>query len=190
MVDDLACVIRKVESSGTIATVAGDGACGYSGDDGPATQAEIDPSDGGLGGGLAEDAHGDLYLADSGNGVIRKITPDGMITTLASGFGDPGHTVTQLAVSTTGTLYASAHGAGVVRVAADGTQTQLISSSSEAIAADPDGGLFSACTGICAADAVGLVHVDEGSSTPTRSRRSQAHRRNRPYRSMRSATCT
>jgi uncharacterized protein (TIGR03437 family) len=80
--------IRKVTPAGTITTVAGNGQWGYSGDGGPATPAMLgDP------GGVAVDAAGNLYIADTGNSRIRKVTPGGTITTVAgggSGLGDGG----------------------------------------------------------------------------------------------------
>jgi sugar lactone lactonase YvrE len=70
--------IRKIDPSGVITTVAGNGTAGYSGDGGPATSAELDdPS------GVAVDASGNLYIADSLNSVIRKVNPSGIITTVA-----------------------------------------------------------------------------------------------------------
>jgi len=70
--------VRKVSLSGIITTVAGDvwGTWGYSGDGGPATSAQVSP------GGLAVDASGSLYIAD-GSSRIRKVTPDGIINTVA-----------------------------------------------------------------------------------------------------------
>jgi uncharacterized protein (TIGR03437 family) len=74
--------IRKV-SGGVIATVAGTGAAGYSGDGGPAASAQLDtPID------VAIDAAGSLYIADSYNARIRKVS-NGIITTVA-GTGTPG----------------------------------------------------------------------------------------------------
>ncbi|HUE02255.1 MAG TPA: IPT/TIG domain-containing protein [Bryobacteraceae bacterium] len=81
-------VVRRVDPSGIITTVVGDGTGipGYSGDGGPATQAKLsDPK------GLALDTYGNLYIADSGNSVIRMVTPGGTITTIA-GTGTPGDT--------------------------------------------------------------------------------------------------
>lgn len=61
-----------------ITTVAGNGTAGYSGDNEPATAAELDqPS------GVAVDSAGNLYIADSNNSVIRKVDTSGRITTLA-----------------------------------------------------------------------------------------------------------
>jgi hypothetical protein len=67
-----------------ITTYAGDGN-GYSGDGGPATSARLTgPS------GLAMDGSGNLYIADTGNNVIRKVSPAGIITTYA-GNGNAGY---------------------------------------------------------------------------------------------------
>jgi len=70
--------IRKVNAQGIITTVAGTGSAGYSGDGGPATQAElISPY------GLGFDAAGNLFFSDNGNRRIRKIDTQGIITTIA-----------------------------------------------------------------------------------------------------------
>jgi sugar lactone lactonase YvrE len=70
--------VRKVARDGTITTVAGNGKQGYSGDGGEATKAQLDmPS------GLAVDASGNLYIADYNNFRIRKVTPGGLISTVA-----------------------------------------------------------------------------------------------------------
>ena len=75
--------------NGIIKTVAGNGTGTYSGDGGPATSASLAfPS------GVAVDASGNLFFADSGNSRIRKVSPNGVITTVAGGgsnyFGDGG----------------------------------------------------------------------------------------------------
>ncbi len=82
-------VIREVGTNGIITTVAGNGVYGYSGDGGPATSASLAfPS------GVAVDASGNLFFADSGNSRIRKVSPNGVITTVAGGgsnyFGNGG----------------------------------------------------------------------------------------------------
>jgi sugar lactone lactonase YvrE len=70
--------IRKVSQSGIITTVAGSGTQGYSGDDGPATSAQL-----GYPQGVALDAAGNLFIADSANGRVRKVSPSGIIITVA-----------------------------------------------------------------------------------------------------------
>src|SRR6516164_7456715 len=72
-------VIRKVPPDfSTISTVAGNGILGYSGDGGLATAAQLaNPKD------VAVDAAGNLYIADTTNQVIRVVTPDGIIHTVA-----------------------------------------------------------------------------------------------------------
>jgi len=78
--------IRKVTPDGTITTVAGNGVAGFGGDGGPALKATLNfPA------GLALDSNGNLYIADRNNHRIRKVTPDGIITTVA-GNGVPDFT--------------------------------------------------------------------------------------------------
>src|SRR5438093_5646116 len=74
-----------VAKPGTIVTVAGTGSPGFSGDNGPATQAQLNgPFD------LAFDAAGNLYIVDFYNDRVRKVSAaDGTITTVA-GTGKPG----------------------------------------------------------------------------------------------------
>ena len=69
--------IRKVDTDGNITTVAG-GSNGYSGDGGPATDAELDTPYG-----VALDGAGNLYISDTYNHVIRMVDTDGIITTVA-----------------------------------------------------------------------------------------------------------
>jgi hypothetical protein len=71
-------VIRKVDASGVITTVAGNGSWGYTGDGGFATNATLNWL-----GGIAVDGSGNLYIADTDNSVIRKVDVSGVITTLA-----------------------------------------------------------------------------------------------------------
>ena len=80
-------VIREVvKATGDIITVAGNGTAGYSGDNGPATAAELDSPRG-----LAVDSAGDLFIADSGNNVIREVVKaTGDIITVA-GNGTAGY---------------------------------------------------------------------------------------------------
>jgi trimeric autotransporter adhesin len=81
-------VIRKVDTNGIITTFAGSlvtnsygGNGGYFGDDGPATNAALQGPEG-----IAFDTSGNLFIADSGNQVIRKVDTNGIITTVAGSF--------------------------------------------------------------------------------------------------------
>ena len=77
--------VRRVAPGGTITTVAGNGTEGFRGDDGPAIDAELDfPA------GLGLDGAGNLYIADTDNHRVRKVTPQGIITTVA-GSGPTGY---------------------------------------------------------------------------------------------------
>jgi serine/threonine-protein kinase len=70
--------IRKIAPNGTITTFAGTGTAGFSGDGGAATRAQV-----GLVTQLAVDDTGTLYMVDTSNRRVRKVTPDGIITTAA-----------------------------------------------------------------------------------------------------------
>ncbi len=79
--------VRRIDQNGIITTVAGTGEGGFSGDGGPATEADLSRPVG-----LALDAQGNLYVADF-NHRIRVVGGDGTITTIAGtgeGFGDLG----------------------------------------------------------------------------------------------------
>ncbi len=80
-------VIRKVNVAlGSITTVAGDGQPGFAGDGGAATSAELNSPKG-----ITVDAAGNLYIADTGNNVIREVTANGKISTAVGFFpGTPG----------------------------------------------------------------------------------------------------
>jgi trimeric autotransporter adhesin len=77
--------IRKVDASGIITRVTGSGVtAAYSGDGGPASAALVNKPIG-----MTFDPSGNFYFADNSNHCIRKITPGGVITTIA-GNGTPG----------------------------------------------------------------------------------------------------
>jgi sugar lactone lactonase YvrE len=71
-------VVRKVDLTGKITTVAGDFELepGYSGDGGPATSAQLNAPDH-----VSVDAAGELFISDGGNGVIRRVNGAGTIST-------------------------------------------------------------------------------------------------------------
>ncbi len=70
--------IRKVNTSGIISTVAGNGQQGFSGDGGPATAAELYHPQG-----VTADSSGNIYIADERNHRIRKVNTSGIISTIA-----------------------------------------------------------------------------------------------------------
>jgi sugar lactone lactonase YvrE len=78
--------IRKVTRDGKIVTIAGNGRPAYAGDGGLARYAQLAAPRS-----MAFDSSGNLFIADSGNNRVRRISPDGVITTLA-GNGKPGWT--------------------------------------------------------------------------------------------------
>jgi len=98
--------VRKIDNSGIITTVAGNGTGGYSGDGGPATQAQLNSPQG-----VAVDSAGNMYIGDAMNYRIRKVDTSGIITTVAGngtqGFsGDNGPaTLAQLSSYATGGMY-------------------------------------------------------------------------------------
>ncbi len=82
------CRIRKVDAvTGNISTAMGTGTCGYTGDGGLATAADID-----LPIGIVFDASGNFYIADEENYCIRKVSTSGYITTYAGTPGTYGYT--------------------------------------------------------------------------------------------------
>jgi uncharacterized protein (TIGR03437 family) len=104
--------IRKIDAAGVISSVAGTGVAGYSGDGGPAISAQLNSPDG-----VVVDTAGNLYIPDWGNNRVRKVTPAGVITTVAGsgtrGFGGDGGAATSarldspadVAVDAAGNLY-------------------------------------------------------------------------------------
>jgi hypothetical protein len=75
--------VRRVDvATGEVATVAGNGKAGFSGDGGPATEAQLDTPQG-----VGVDAEGRVYIADSENHVVRRVELDGTLSTFV---GVPG----------------------------------------------------------------------------------------------------
>jgi sugar lactone lactonase YvrE len=114
--------IRKVDTSGKISTVAGNGSFGFTGDNVPATQTALSSPTA-----VAVDAAGNLYIADLFNSRVRKVNPQGIITTAAgtgqAGYSGDGGAATQarieapesLAVDPLGNLYIADSANNVVR---------------------------------------------------------------------------
>src|SRR5215813_14148232 len=68
----------QAQSYGTISTFAGTGIPGFTGDNGPATSAQLNTPRR-----VEADSLGNFYISDTGNNRIRKVTSDGVITTVA-----------------------------------------------------------------------------------------------------------
>jgi hypothetical protein len=96
--------VRKITPAGIISTIAGSGGLGYTGDGGPATSATFN-----LVFGLTTDNAGNLYICDGGNDVVRKVSPAGIITTIAGnhvqGFSGDGSPATLAKLNTPGGVF-------------------------------------------------------------------------------------
>ena len=124
--------IRKVDSAGTITTIAGTGERGFGGDGGPATQAQLYyPYS------VATDGTGNLFIADRSNHRIRMVDSAGTITTIAGtgeqGFGGDGGPATQaklaspygVATDGTGNLFIADAGNHRIRILTPATGPTL-----------------------------------------------------------------
>ena len=157
----LGATVFRISPSGAVTTIAGTGTSGFSGDGGPATAAQLyGPS------ALTIGPDGSLYIADSGNNRIRRVGPDGIISTVAgsdgeisnilfppgaipcsfSGDGGPALSATlcnpaQLLFDSTGSLLVADFGnARVRRIAPDGTITTIAGSGKPVPTIFPDSG--------------------------------------------------
>jgi hypothetical protein len=181
-------VVRKVAADGTITTYAGTGSAGYSGDGSAAISAQFNTPQVG-----AADAAGNLYLVDFYNDVVRKITPGGVVTTVAgnnalglghSGDGGPA-TSAQLyypqmvAVDAAGDLYIAdtgnfpsiGSGYGVIRkVTPNGIITTVAGSASNGYSGD--GGLATSAQLYgpwdLAVDAAGNIYIADMNNNAVR----------------------
>jgi hypothetical protein len=165
--------IRKVTAAGVVTTIAGTpGKIGST--DGPAASALF----AGIGG-VAIDSSGNIYVADSGNYTIRKISPAGTVSTLAGVAGTRGevdgtgsaarlYDPQNLAVDRAGNIYvADGNGDAIRMVTPEGVVTTIAGSPLNAGAADGTGGAasFNDPTGI-SVDGLGNVYVaDFGNNT-------------------------
>ncbi|MBI2686268.1 MAG: hypothetical protein HYX27_08125 [Acidobacteria bacterium] len=150
--------IRVIAPSGTITTAAGNGFPGYRGDGGPGTAAQLNfPS------GVAVDSNGDIFIADTANHRVRRLSRAGIITTYA-GSGIPGvayegsaaifaqlNEPRGLAFDSAGNLYiADSANNRIRRIDLTGLLSTIGTAdltSPRAVAVAPGGGIFVADTG-------------------------------------------
>jgi sugar lactone lactonase YvrE len=119
--------VRKVSPDGTITTIAGSGpgGSGYSGDGAAATDAALSwPKD------IAFDGQGNLYIADTGNNAIRKVSTAGVISTVAHVQAPSG-----IAVDSSGMVYTN-DGARIVKLSAQGTTLPVAGTGAQGYSGD------------------------------------------------------
>ena len=165
------CRVRKVDTNGVITAFAGTGSCQAGGDGGPVTSASLDPS------GLAFDSVGNLYIADPRNNRVRKVSPGGVITTVAgtgtagySGDGGAGADAKLsnpegVAVDSAGNLYIADTSNSVVRELSTGGAIRTIAGTGVAGHTGDGGSATSASLGSpegVAVDSAGNVFIADG----------------------------
>jgi TonB family protein len=162
-------VVYKIAPSGAISAVAGTGTAGFSGDGGPAIQAQLrNPT------AVTLDAAGNLYISDSADARIRKVTPDGAINTVAGtgmpGFSGDGGPATSaeltapihIATDVAGNLYILG-GARVRKVTTGGVITTIAGTGTTGFAGDGGPATSAPLTGpySIAVDAAGNLYIAE-----------------------------
>ncbi|MBY0506382.1 MAG: hypothetical protein K2X03_20855 [Bryobacteraceae bacterium] len=181
--------VRRIDPSGRVTTVAGNGQPGFSGDGGPAASAQLNSPYG-----LAIDATGNLYIADLGNARIRRVSAAGVITTVAGGgatnvslFGAPAKATDallnaprNLAIDATGQVYLSDFGANrVYRLSPDGQIFHVAGAADAGNAAENATALTAPLKSptALAFDRAGLLYIaDSGNSAIRRLQRGQLAR--------------
>jgi uncharacterized protein (TIGR03437 family) len=138
--------VRKIDTTGTINTIAGNGKIQYSGDGGPAIAAGIDPFD------LAVDSAGDVLVVDQFNNRVRMIAPNNTITTVVGtgvpGYAGDGGAATQallklpsgIALDHSGNMYIADSGNSVVRRVTTGGLITTIAGNGQLTPSTGDGG--------------------------------------------------
>lgn len=119
----ISCQIRKVNPKGVVSRFAGTGICGFSGDGGPAKSAQLGNTQQ-----IAFDGRGNLLIADASSSRIRKITPTGVISTIAGngtvGYSGDGGAATEaslaypfgVAIDSSGRIYIADSSNYVIRL--------------------------------------------------------------------------
>jgi uncharacterized protein (TIGR03437 family) len=157
--------VRQVSTSGTITTVAGNGSAGYTGDGGPATNAQLSAPRG-----IALDSAGNLYIADRNNNRIRKVF-GGTITTVAGGgasLGDGGAATgaqlnqpSAVALDSSGNLYIADTSNNRIREVSGGTITTVVGGGSSGDGSSATSASLSTPLGV-AVDSSGNLYMSDG----------------------------
>jgi len=160
-------LIRKVTPAGVVSTFAGSGAAGNA--DGTGTAASFyGPT------GIAIDPSGNFYVSDTFNGLIRKITPDGVVSTFSGGGKSQNGTgtavtfsyITSVATDASGNVYAAdTQNDLILKITPEGIATTLAGSGYSGNSKDGTGtsASFFYPTGL-SVDGAGNVYVADGSS--------------------------
>ena len=151
-----ALVLKLNPSTSAVTVVAGIGINGYSGDGGPANKAELNNPQG-----IAFDSAGTLYVADNGNGVVRKIDSSGTITTYAKA-----PYVVGLTFASDGSLYASNY-YQILHINADGSSTAVAGGTGQGYKGDggpATAALLSDVSGIIFDQSHNLLLADSGNN--------------------------
>jgi trimeric autotransporter adhesin len=163
-------VVREISSKGVINTIAGNGTAGYGGDGGAAGSAQLSAPQG-----LAVDASGNVFVADTANARVRKIS-GGTITTVAGsgtqGYAGDGAAATSAQLNTpvgvtvdkAGNLYITDVSASVIRkVAPNGIITTVAGNGSQGYSGDTGpatGAMLNGPQGV-AVDASGNLYITD-----------------------------
>src|SRR5260370_6444397 len=160
-------VVVRLNPDGTLSVLAGNGLAGFSGDGGPAVNASLNGP-----WGVGFDSQGNLYIADAFNNRVRRITPDGIISTFAGGgrgstIGDGGPATlaklsqpVALAVDPTGNVYINDQGnKRIRRVTPDGAISTYAGNGISAVTTDASGNVSISCqTGRALESSFGLTY--------------------------------
>ena len=162
--------IRKITPAGVVSTLAGSGANGSADGDGIVAQFS-DPT------GVAVDAAGTVYVADGGNSRIRKITPAGVVSTLAGstpGFADGVGAAAQfqfpwgVAVDAGGNVYVADHSNHRIRRITPTGEVSTLAGSTEGSSDGVGAAAQFSEPGAVAVDAGGAVYVADGGNSRIR----------------------
>ena len=154
--------IRRIDGSGTISTIAGNGATGYTGDGGAAVEASfaINESDFGA---LAIGPDGHLYFADTHNYAIRKVNlTTGVISTVIADTHNAGALVGGMAIDSSGNIYYA--GSAIVKSSPAGAILKVYGGSATGYRADGtavDDAVFNLINGLVLEPNGNLIYSEE-----------------------------